>query len=41
MFLNTFENQANKLLYLSKENENLDDYNHSRILKSKNAKKEI
>lgn len=40
-FLNAFENDQNKLLYCSKENGNLEDYNHSRIIKSQNAKKEL
>jgi predicted alpha/beta hydrolase len=40
-FLNAFENDTNKLLYISKENGNLENYNHSRILKSKNSKEEI
>lgn len=41
MFLNAFKNNKNELLYLSKENGNLEDYNHSRILKSRNAQKEV
>ncbi len=41
MFLNAFENRDNRLLYCSKENGNLENYNHSRILKSKSSKKEI
>ena len=40
-FLNAFEHNTNKLLYISIENGNLEDYNHSRILKSKNSKKEL
>jgi predicted alpha/beta hydrolase len=40
-FLNAFENDANKLLFVSKENGNLENYNHSRILKSQNSKKEL
>jgi predicted alpha/beta hydrolase len=40
-FLNAFENNANKLLFVSKENGNLENYNHSRILKSQNSKKEL
>lgn len=40
-FLSAFKNKTNKLLYVSKENGNLEDYNHSRILKSKNSKKEL
>ncbi|MBQ4804150.1 alpha/beta fold hydrolase [Aquimarina sp. MMG015] len=40
-FLNAFDNKQNKLLFFSKENGNLENYNHSRILKSQNSKKEI
>ncbi|SEL09229.1 Lysophospholipase, alpha-beta hydrolase superfamily [Aquimarina amphilecti] len=40
-FLNAFHNNSNKLLFVSKENGNLEDYNHSRILKSQNARKEL
>ena len=40
-FLKAFENHENKLLYCSKENGFLEDYDHSRILKSQNAKKEL
>ncbi|MEM5564646.1 alpha/beta fold hydrolase [Psychroserpens sp. AS72] len=40
-FLNAFENEKNILLFCSKENGNLENYNHSRILKSKNSRKEI
>jgi predicted alpha/beta hydrolase len=40
-FLRAFDNDKNKLLFFSKENGNLEDYNHSRILKSQNSKKEI
>ncbi|CAL2095654.1 alpha/beta hydrolase [Tenacibaculum sp. 190524A02b] len=40
-FLNAFENNTNKLYYFSKENGNLENYNHSRILKSQNSRKEI
>ncbi len=40
-FLNAFKNDANQLLYCSKANGNLEDYNHSRILKSQNAKREL
>ncbi|WP_298418214.1 alpha/beta fold hydrolase [uncultured Kordia sp.] len=40
-FLKAFENEENKLLFYSKKNGNLENYNHSRILKSKNSKKEI
>ena len=37
-YLNAFENSKNQLIYLSKENGNLETYNHSRILKSQNSK---
>lgn len=40
-FLNAFKNPKNKLLICSKENGYLEDYNHSRVLHSSNAKKEI
>lgn len=40
-FLNAFENDENKLIFLSKENGNLENYNHSRMIKSQNSKKEI
>ncbi|TXD51811.1 MULTISPECIES: alpha/beta hydrolase [unclassified Polaribacter] len=40
-FLNAFKNKKNKLLFYSQENGNLENYNHSRILKSQNSKKEI
>lgn len=40
-FLNAFKNEENKLQYFSKANGNLEDYNHSRVLKSQNSKKEI
>ena len=40
-FLKGFNNTSNKLLFCSTENGNLEDYNHSRILKSQNAKKEL
>ena len=40
-FLKAFKNKKNKLLFYSKENGNLENYNHSRILKSKSSKKEI
>lgn len=40
-FLKAFKNEANTLLYCSKDNGYLEDYNHSRILKSQNSKKEI
>jgi len=41
MFLAGFQNPKNKLLICSKENGQLEDYNHSRILHSRNAKKEL
>ncbi|MFS4455478.1 alpha/beta fold hydrolase [Maribacter sp. 2304DJ31-5] len=40
-YLNAFENSQNHLIYLSEENGNLENYNHSRILKSQNSRKEI
>ncbi len=40
-FLNAFGNEKNKLIFYSKENGNLENYNHSRILKSTSSKKEI
>ncbi len=40
-FLNAFNNESNRLWYLSKRNGNLEDYNHSRILKSQSAKSEV
>jgi predicted alpha/beta hydrolase len=40
-FLKAFKNDQNKLLFLSKANGNLEDYSHSRILKSQNSKKEL
>ncbi len=40
-YLNAFENTKNQLVYLSKKNGNLENYNHSRILKSQNSMKEI
>ena len=40
-FLKAFENKENKLLFYSKESGNLENYNHSRILKSQSSKKEI
>ena len=40
-FIKAFENEKNKLLFYSKENGNLENYNHSRILKSQSSKKEI
>ena len=41
LFLSEFKNPENKLVYLSKQTGNLEDYNHSRILKSKHAQKEV
>jgi len=40
-FLNAFDNNANKLLFVSREKGYLEDYNHSRIIKSQNSKKEL
>lgn len=40
-FLNAFKDPKNKLLVCSKEDGYLEDYNHSRILHSSNARKEI
>jgi len=40
-FLNAFDNKANKLHFISIENGNLEDYNHSRILKSQSSRKEL
>ena len=40
-FLKAFKNEENKLIFFSKENGNIENYNHSRILKSKSSKKEI
>ena len=40
-FLDAFKNPKNKYILCSKENGFLEDYNHSRILHSKNASKEI
>ncbi|MDB4180815.1 alpha/beta hydrolase [Flavobacteriaceae bacterium] len=40
-FIKAFGNDANKLIYASIENGNLEDYNHSRILQSQNSKKEL
>jgi predicted alpha/beta hydrolase len=40
-FLEAFENDQNKLLFCSKENGFMEDYDHGRILKSQNSKKEI
>lgn len=41
LFLNAFQNPKNQLLYCSIENGFKEDYNHSRILQSRNASKEI
>lgn len=41
MFLDDFENPDNKLSYFALEEGSLEDYDHSRILKSQNAKIEI
>mgnify|MGYP000026461487 CR=1 FL=1 len=40
-FLDAFQNPKNRLLVCAKENGHLEDYNHSRILHSRNAKKEL
>ena len=40
-FLAAFENPKNKLLFCAKANGNLEDYDHGRILLSRNAAKEI
>jgi predicted alpha/beta hydrolase len=40
-FLNAFNNDENKLYFCSKENGNLEDYNHSRIILSRNSQKEL
>jgi len=40
-FLNAFQNPKNKLLYCTKSNGYKEDYNHSRILQSRNSKAEI
>lgn len=40
-FLNAFKNDENKLYFCSKENGNLEDYNHSRIILSRNSVKEL
>lgn len=40
-FIKAFKKNENKLLFFSKENGNLENYNHSRILKSQSSKKEI
>lgn len=41
LYLDAFKNPKNKLVYCAVELGNLEDYNHSRILKSKNSKKEL
>jgi predicted alpha/beta hydrolase len=41
LFLNAFQNPKNKLLYCSIENGFKEDYNHSRIIQSRNAAAEI
>lgn len=41
MYLDGFKNKANKLIVCSKENGFKEDYNHSRVLLSKNASNEI
>ncbi len=40
-YLDAFDNDKNQLICLSKENGNLENYNHSRILKSQNSRKEV
>ena len=40
-YLDAFQNPKNKHLFCAKENGFREDYNHSRILKSRNAKEEI
>ena len=40
-FINAFKNPKNKHLFCSKEDGFLENYNHSRILRSQNAKQEI
>lgn len=40
-FLNAFKNSENKLYYCSIENGNLENYNHSRIILSRNSQKEL
>ena len=40
-FLDAYQNEQNQLLYCSIENGYAEDYTHSRILQSRNAKKEI
>jgi len=41
LYLDTFENSNNQYLYCTKSNGYLENYNHSRIIHSKNARKEI
>lgn len=41
MFLDQFENSLSKFECYSLESGNLEDYSHSRIFQSQNAKKEI
>ncbi|EAQ41622.1 alpha/beta fold hydrolase [Polaribacter sp. MED152] len=41
LFLDAFQNPKNELVYCAKELGNLEDYNHSRILKSRNSMKEL
>jgi len=41
MFLNAFQNPKNKLLFCSIENGFKEDYNHSRLLQSRNSRAEI
>jgi len=41
LFLNAFKNPKNKLLFCSVENGFKEDYNHSRVLQSRNAAVEI
>jgi predicted alpha/beta hydrolase len=40
-YLNAFENDENRLHYCSIENGSLENYNHSRIILSRNAQKEL
>lgn len=40
-FLKAFDNDNNQLYYCAVENGNLEDYNHSRIILSKNSQKEL
>ena len=41
MFLDAFQNPKNKLLFCSIENGFKEDYNHSRVLQSRNSRAEI